>query len=533
MRRVLALALAAGVLAGCSGATEAPENVERLTIAIHEDRGPVNLFAGVSEPLAELVYDKLVAPSPYVADPVPWLATAVRPIDATTWEADLRSDVTWHDGTPFGVDDVVFTFRYMREAPTGRWTHHVADIPTVTAAAVDADTVRFTCAFACPELGDVTLADLPIIPEHIWSTVPPQDAKKVTTLPVGTGPYRLVAYAPGNGYRFEANEGYFAGRPQVAALEIPVIEDPSTTFTALRTGEIDATFRPLAPELVDQFGGGSGGIEVIRTAPYQFPEMRINYEHSPYDVPEVRRAISRAVDKQQLATVVGLGKARPALQGYPHPDSPHTAPGLSTPFDATEAAALLEAAGVRDTDGDGVREAGSTPLRPAILVNGAFPTDVRAAELVAEDLGKVGIAATVEGVDAGTLTARNSKRDFDLQIGTITAHGVADPDQFIMSHRSGYLWKAPTIPYPEFDALFEQWRAASTNEARRDVSFQMQQLFNRQPTSVPLYYPDEYYAVRADRYAGWMESPGFGVVHKWSLLPEQVSRDAHAVVVAR
>lgn len=84
MRRVLALVLAAGVLAGCSSAGDAPQSTDRLTIAIHEDRGPVNLFAGVSEPLAELVYDKLVAPSPYVAEPKPWLATAVRPVDPST-----------------------------------------------------------------------------------------------------------------------------------------------------------------------------------------------------------------------------------------------------------------------------------------------------------------------------------------------------------------------------------------------------------------------------------------------------------------
>jgi len=537
VRPVLPLLLTTGLLAaGCAGGAvpaPAPETTERLTVAIQEDRGPVNLFAGVSEPLAELVYDKLVAPSPYVDEPQPWLATAVRAVDPSTWEVDLRADVTWHDGKPFGVQDVVFTFQYMKDAPTGRWTHHVSDVPTISSTvAVDADTVRFTCAYPCPELGEVTLADLPIIPAHIWSAVPPANAKKVTVLPVGTGPYRLVAYDAATGYRFEANPGYFGGAPRVRELVVPVIEDPSATFTALRSGQIDAAFRPLSPELVDQFSG-TAGIQVISTGAFQFPEMRINYERAPFDRPEVRRAISRAIDKEQLLAVVGLGKGRAAVQGYPHPDSPHTAPGLSTPYDPVEARALLDGAGLRDTDGDGVREGPAGPMRYEIIANGAFPIDVRAAELVAEDLGEVGIAATVQGVDAGTLSNRNAKREFDLQIGTITAHGVADPDQFIMSHRSGYLWKAPTLPYPEFDALFERWSAAMTAEKRREISHEMQTLFNRQPTSVPIYYPNEYYAVRSDRYSGWVESPGFGVVHKWSLLPEQASRDANAVIAAR
>lgn len=121
-------------------------------------------------------------------------------------------------------------------------------------------------------------------------------------------------------------------------------------------------------------------------------------------------------------------------------------------------------------------------------------------------------------------------RDFDLVIGAIGPHGAADPTQFIMSHRSGYLWRAPKLPYPEWDALFADWRATTTVEDRLAVLDRMQVLFNRQPTSIPLYYPDEYWAFRPDRFAGWVESPGYGVVHKWSLLPPQVGRNAGAVV---
>ena len=71
---------------------------------------------------------------------------------------------------------------------------------------------------------------------------------------------------------------------------------------------------------------------------------------------------------------------------------------------------------------------------------------------------------------------------------------------------------------------------ATTVPERKAVSFEMQELFNRQPTSIPLYYPDEYWAFRAGSYSGWVESPGFGIVHKWSLLPPDVARTANAVV---
>ncbi len=102
-----------------------------------KDSGPLNIFAGQTDQMTELIYDKLLSPSPYVADPQPWLATDVRQVDATTWEVDLRDDVKWHDGEAFTADDVVFSFHYMHAAPTGRYTHHVNDTPSIST--VDAD----------------------------------------------------------------------------------------------------------------------------------------------------------------------------------------------------------------------------------------------------------------------------------------------------------------------------------------------------------------------------------------------------------
>ena len=111
-----------------------------------------------------------------------------------------------------------------------------------------------------------------------------------------------------------------------------------------------------------------------------------------------------------------------------------------------------------------------------------------------------------------------ASRTFDLYIDEIGAHGVADPDQFIMSNRSGYLWKSG-LPYPEWDALFDQWKQTTDIDSRKQVSFQMQDLFNRQPTSIALYYPEQNWAYRPAAYDQWAESRGFGIVHKWSFLP--------------
>lgn len=74
------------------------------------------------------------------------MATEARAIDASTWEVDLRTDVTWQDGEKFTPEDVVFSFNFMHQVPTGRYTHHVNDTPIIEQVVkMDEDTVRFEC----------------------------------------------------------------------------------------------------------------------------------------------------------------------------------------------------------------------------------------------------------------------------------------------------------------------------------------------------------------------------------------------------
>lgn len=117
----------------------------RLTIALPPDGGPVTPFSDSPDPgIVDLAYDKLPSPSPYVDSPQPWLAEEVRHVDPSTWEVRIRPGVTWQDGQPLTAADVVFTFQYFRKVPSGRWTHHVGEVPDVeTVEEVGDRTVRF------------------------------------------------------------------------------------------------------------------------------------------------------------------------------------------------------------------------------------------------------------------------------------------------------------------------------------------------------------------------------------------------------
>ncbi|MQA14638.1 MAG: peptide ABC transporter substrate-binding protein [Pseudonocardiaceae bacterium] len=528
VRRVAFAVLAAALVAGGCSAGTGTAQPDQLRIAVAEDFGPLNILNQSEDPLTFLVYDRLVAPSPYAQDPQPWLATEVRNVDPKTWMISLREDVTWHDGEPLTAQDVAFTVSWFKEVPSGTYTHHITTVPHIAQVEVlDTYQVRLTCAYACPFLGTVTLAHVPIMPEHIWSGI--EEPTRHTELPVGTGPYRLVSHEPGQGYRFEANPDYFAGEPLVETLLMPIIPNPTTTFTALRTGEIDAATQFLPPELVEQFRNADD-IEVITTTPLQFPELRINYRRAPFDDPEFRRALSMAIDRRELNDTVWLGKGRVADRGYPHPDSPWTNPELRTTYQPQAARQLLDRLGFTDADGDGVREGPGGPLSYTIYVDGSVPVRVRATQLVAEQLREIGIGARAETIDTGALSNLLDSKEYDLYLDSIGAHGVADPTQFIMSHFSGYLWDLPEVPYPAFQALFGEWKAAETIEARAGVSWRMQELFNSRPTAIPLHYPSGELGYRPEAYDGWVESPGYGLVHKWSLLPREVAQGAGAIL---
>jgi peptide/nickel transport system substrate-binding protein len=293
---------------------------------------------------------------------------------------------------------------------------------------------------------------------------------------------------------------------------------------------VDVAVRDLPPELRDEFSR-LPAIKTIRTNPLSVVELHLNFERVPFDRPEFRRALSLMIDRQQIVDVVLLGEGRPGTRGLSQPDSPWTKPGLSTPFDREAAKKLLDGMQFADRNNDGIRETpAGRPLAFTVAVPSNEPVWIRVVEMVAAQARAVGIKLTVQPLDDGAIHNLFRSRQFDFYITFNGPHGVADPDMFVMMHMSGTLWKAG-IPYPAFDALVDEWKKTTDVESRKQVSFRMQELFSQQPTGISLYYPVSTFAYRAGAYDNWADSPGFGIVHKWSFLP--ASARAGAVIASR
>jgi peptide/nickel transport system substrate-binding protein len=494
-----------------------------LRVAVTQEIANLTPYsAGVPENLLELVYDKLAGPSPYLADATPWLAESIVPEgqDGRGWRIRLRDGIRWHDGKPFSAEDVAFTLRYYRDGPANRWTHHVSDTPKLdTVEVVQRLALRIRCAQACPHFDKVTAADLPILPMHVWSKVGQPHRYRGPV--IGTGPYRLTTTVPGRYLRLDANPDYFAGKPLVDRIVLSMIRNPVTAFTALRAGELDLVAAPVPPELQAALSR-QPELALMKSNPLTAVEMRINFEREPFSDPTFRQALALALNPDEILQRVRLGRGRSGILGYPHPDSPWTAGGLTQPGnDPVAAARKFDALGFIDRDRDGWREAANgSPLRFSIKVSSSEPLHLRAAQVVARQLKHVGIDLRVEAIDQARHRALFSNRQFDLMISEIGPHGLADPDQLLQSFRSGYLWRAGRS-YPALDLLIDAWLRADTPAGRAEAGHALQRLQNQAPTTLVLYYPDSYWAYRPEKFDGWNAVAGQGIFHKWSLVKLQ------------
>jgi peptide/nickel transport system substrate-binding protein len=533
------LVLAVALLAPAAGQAAAQQQDQPLRIAMNgfeNNLTPFTVTFGAfpnTHDLISLVYDSLFW-SQVRENPEPWLAEGAEPNDDfTEWTVTLRDDVTWHDGTPFTAEDVAFSFDYYKEqeGASGRYAHHVSDAPAYESAeVVDDTTVRLSFAEPAPQFEIMPGADLPIIPKHVWQGVT-EPKTQSTGLPVGTGPYRLVEIVPDQLYRFEANEDYFKGVPTVRELELPIVKDPAAAFAALRTGEVAHVARAVPPELVGQFENNDD-IALLESTRYESTQVFLNARKPPLDDPQLRKAIAMASDREALVETVLLGQGRPGRPTFLHPDSPWAVEDADQDHDPAAAQALLEEAGYT-AGSDGVRQApGGQPLVFTLLVSSFEPQDVRAGQLMAQQLAPLGIRLEVEALDPATLRERRQAPPgqaptYDAYTSTLEAHAHVDPDALYYFFHSpgprGFGAAISGYSNPEFDALVEQATTAP-NEERKELLADAQQMLADDAPAVVLWYRDGTWAYRPADYDGWVADEGQGIFTKRSFLPEYVEQ---------
>ena len=508
--------------------TATPEPTGPLTVLIDNDEGPItpanfNTFIGFW--MIGWVYDSLYIRTPEL-EPIPALATSATPSeDGLTWEITLREGVKWHDGEDFTVEDVIFSYNFLIEA--GR-ANNLAAIESMEANGDYGLTIHLSSPQ--PFFLNEGLAGTYIMPEHIWRDQTPVSGELSQFQGmIGTGAYMLVEVEPGQYYRFEANPNYYRGEPVVPEILAKIVKDRTQQFNQLRSGEADAVLSSVPPAFVAELESNPD-IEIAKGSDFFNYVFYTNGSREPFDDPAVRQAIAKAIDTKTLVDVVLLGQGVELPLNWYHPDLAWSI-NLPHEFDPEAAAAELEAAGLVDSDGDGIRELNGTNTDFGILCDVNNPVEVRATELITGWLNDVGIGA------------HQNCLDIDSSVALIWPNFVAVPepdyDMGIWGWSSGPQFQRGFIRFltncefgtvgwgnltgicdPELDQLVEQLVSSTDPETTEDVSQQLQNRFAENLPYIPLMSPGGNFAYRPAAYDGWVYMKGTGIMTIWSFLPE-------------
>ncbi len=345
----------------------------------------------------------------------------IRPALAASWDAwgdtaivfRLRRDVLWHDGRPVTAGDVVFTFERAKAPETASLLGQAFLADVAHAEAIDSFTVRFRYARPHAQaLEDFWWAPAP---RHLLADIPPADLRNASfnRAPVGSGPYRLVAWQANDRLVFEPNPAYPAalGGPPAGRLVFRIVPEASTMLTELITGGVHVDL-PVPPDQVER----------IRAEPrltlHAFPGRTVyylgcNHARPPFDDARVRRALALAIDRQQVIDGLLAGQGEIALSTIPpwHPLHPRDIAPL--PFSLEESDRLLRAAGWQDRDGDGIREnEQGRPLRFTLLA-ADDPLRRSVVEVLERQLRRAGALVEIRVTEFQTMLAQHRGRDFD------------------------------------------------------------------------------------------------------------------------
>jgi len=508
---------------------ESEDTDEPLVVLIDNDEGPItpanfNTFIGYW--LVGWVYDGLFARGPDLT-PVPALATEATPSeDGLTWKIKLRDDVTWHDGEPFTADDVVFTYQWLKDA--GR-APNLAAVESVVAN--DDHTVTITLSQPAPFFLNEGLAGYYIMPEHIWADQDPVSGELSQFQgQVGTGAYTLEEIVPGESYTFQANPDYFRGTPAVETVIAKVVKDRTQQFNQLRTGDAAAVLSSIPPAQVGQLTDDPS-IAIAEGADFFNYVYYMNGSRPPFDQPVVRQAIAQAIDTQALVETVMVNRGVELPLSWYHPEIPW-ATNIPHEFDPEGAAALLEEAGMTDSDGDGIREFEGEPMSYEILCDTNNQVEIRTTELIAGWLNDIGIEAVQNCLDIDTSVTMIWPNfvavpdpDYDMAIW-----GWSSGTQFQQGFLRGLLdgdfggvgWGNLTgTADPVLDELTAEYVSQSDPARTEELSVLIQERLAENLPWVPLMSPGGHFGYRPESYDDWEYMTGTGIMTFWSLLPPE------------
>ena len=470
------------------------------TLAVIEETTSVEPGTAAAANATVLVLRHLFEPlAAYEGTPfklTPRLVSSWTVKDNRVWEFKLRPGVRHHDGTPVTAEDVKYSLDIYRQDGSARKANTIG---ITNVEAVDPQTVRITTDGPRPGLM-ANLSLLLIFPKKAREKM---GADEFGKKPVGNGPYKFVEFVRGQRLVLEANPDYYRGRVQPSRLVLRPIADPATRVAELKTGGVQIIQEPSLAQVKELQNDPNTELKLLKGG--RLIIHPFNTTEPPFDDVRVRQAANYAVDRtsilQRVLENYGQLLHGPFASAWPGYD-----PNLKPyPYNPAKAKQLLTQAGYPN----GFEATFS-------ITTGAFLKDRDIAEVIASQLGEVGIKVRLVPTERATL--QNTWLAGEFKGITSVAWGTtADPDAMLgwtLYNRKGHK------PDEKLNGLIDKSRKTVDPEQRVAVLKELGHYVHDQAYWLFMYAQDEFYAKRKD--VPWEPVPegqSFANVRYYTLTP--------------
>lgn len=445
---------------------------------------------------------------------VPGLASAIEVSpDGKVFTLKIRDEAVWEDGSPVTARDALFTISRITDdkVPSPVFESLFDSLESVEALGEKSFRARFRDPYAQRAMAFV----LPLLPEQRFrrrnfAKAPDNRA------PFANGPYRFVRWKPQESIELERNPRYWGPRGHFDRVLFKILPEDGVAYRALLEGSLDET--TLDATLKARSAADPRFAECCRRVEFynlDYTYIALNNRSPFFSDPRVRRAMTMFLDRAGIARSIFGGTAR-IISGPWAPDSPaYDATVTPLPFEPARAAALLDEAGWRDTNGDGTRDKEGKEFTLEILTSAGSVVGRQIDETLAAELARAGVRARVRPLEWVTFIERVGAGDFEAASLGWSASDP-NPDPYSYWHSSQFPPDGLNSGFysnPQADRWMEEARRELDSEKRISLYHRLHRLFRDEAPALFVVNTSRKYAFRK-QIRGLVTSP-LGFAGTW------------------